>query len=601
MLHEAAEPDSPSSLATDSFSKSGSSEVPWSGSWTHWSDLGLPGGENFVLFPEDNRVESMNYPTSLPELSSFPAQATLPLSTSQEENQANSMKIEKRPAHELSSIPEFPEQSNIRHPDMEGSQVLQTYQMQSMPMEHQRKKRLIMARQDERIEQRGERSNSVRSPKKDVDNTRQSMADSADRGPLSDFNPGITYYSAYSSPWTGNTPGSIEVSPAYYSAQASPAVVLQTSSAVTQSMGPPKKLASEYIREARLRGLILPPNEELNWSGKSNGGQHVEFEQGTEVPLQVLGPIGMSLTATVDKVRCRRILLARKTMKCGRRFSLQDAFAEVEHLQKLRHPHIIQLVGSYLQGRKFAVLLYPVADYDLGSFFDEVLPLTSTSSYSFEAPVEALRDFFNCLVEALIYIHSCETKHLDIKPANILVKRSVDYLPHSYRVYIADFGISRSFPATDHSQTDAEILRTPKYCPLEVWNRETHGRAADIFAMGCVFMEMFTVLSGIDLDVFSDFRSQGLEERIPYRNSLGRVLEWSVQLRPKVNWVRHWHLDWTLDMLAEDPEKRSLPANRLYFNTLKRLRQEKLRESEEEDAKRCPWCWGTREVYRAEP
>ncbi|TVY57582.1 putative leucine-rich repeat receptor-like serine/threonine-protein kinase, partial [Lachnellula cervina] len=536
MMREAVEPDSPS--------------------WTHWSDLGLPGGENFVLFPENNFSESMDYSKSPPELSSFPAQATPPLSNPQEENEANSMKVEKRLAHELSTIPEYPEQLNIRHPDLEGPQIPQT------PMEHQGKKRLIMARQDERIERRGESLSSVRSPKKDVDNTKQSMADNAGRGPLSDFNQGISfstyenqfsedrsikaspnvsftspaYYSAYSSPWTGNTPVSIEASPAYYSAQTSPAVVFQTNSAATQSMGPPKKPASEYIREARSRGLILSPDEELNWSGKSNGGQHVEFALGTEVPLQVLGPIGMSLTATVDKVRCRRILLARKTMKCGRRFSLQDAFAEVEHLQKLRHPHIIQLVGSYLQGRKFAVLLYPVADYDLGSFFDEVLPLTSTSVCSTEAPVEALRDFFHCLVEALRYIHSCKTKHLDIKPANILVKRNVDYLPYGYRVYIADFGISRSFPATDHSQTDAEILRTPKYCPPEVWNRETHGRAADIFAMGCVFMEMFTVLGGIDLDVFSDFRSQGLEERIPYRNSLGRVLEWSAQLHPKAIW-----------------------------------------------------------------
>ena len=128
----------------------------------------------------------------------------------------------------------------------------------------------------------------------------------------------------------------------------------------------------EYIQAAGARGLLLPPDLELNWSGKENGGQHVEFAKREELPLEAISKIGMSLTATVDKVRCRRIMLARKTMTCGRRLSIQDALVEVEHLQKLRHAHIVQLVGSYLQGKKFAVLIYPVADCDLGNFLEEV-------------------------------------------------------------------------------------------------------------------------------------------------------------------------------------------------------------------------------------
>jgi len=138
----------------------------------------------------------------------------------------------------------------------------------------------------------------------------------------------------------------------------------------------------------------------LNWSGKANGGQHVEFAEGEELPFKVLGTIGANLTATVDKVRCRRILLARKTMLCGRRISLHDALAEVEHLQKLRHPHIIQLVGSYLQGKRFSVLLYPVADYDLGKFLENVSDIIQSSSHptltNKRLEVQALLGFFGC-------------------------------------------------------------------------------------------------------------------------------------------------------------------------------------------------------------
>jgi serine/threonine protein kinase len=306
-------------------------------------------------------------------------------------------------------------------------------------------------------------------------------------------------------------------------------------------------------------------------------------------------------------------------MVCGRRLSLHDAFVEVEHLQKLRHPHIIQLIGSYLQGKKFSVLLYPVADYDLGAFFDEVLPIASRVIREIdspdilplpavEPPFRALWDFFSCLVDALGYLHSRKTKHLDIKPGNILVKKHSDYR-NGHRVYIADFGISRSFPAVDHSQTDAHILRTPKYCAPEVWERGTHGRAADIFSMGCVFMEMLTVLCGIDLDEFSDFRSRDSEDCLPYRDSIGKVQEWGIQLEPKLLCLNQrvqqlgfppfhfWYsriVEVTADMLAENPEKRTIPDISRCATLLpdQRLRPEPWR---------CSLCYAAREVYREEP
>jgi serine/threonine protein kinase len=368
------------------------------------------------------------------------------------------------------------------------------------------------------------------------------------------------------------------------------------------------------MKAAHARGLILPIEEELNWSGKSNGGQHVEFERGEQLPFQIINTIGMSLTATVDKVRCRRIMLARKSMTCGRRLSVQDALTEVEHLQKLRHPHIIQLVGSYLQGKKFAVLLYPVADSDLSVFLEEVLNIVSTGALIRERTPDALAiislwTFLGCLSEALMYIHSRATKHLDIKPGNILIKRHPSYR-FGHRVYIADFGISRSFPALDRSQTDTPVPRTPKYCAPEVWNRETHGRSADIFSLGCVFLEMLTTLCGRDLDEFTDFRTQGEEENTAYQANLPRVYQWAEQLRGSLqrpivdaemeqfstalpsaidfgNPLRFqpdtiW-LDTSIQMLAGDPAKRVLSWVPLNLND-----------------EICSSCDGVREVYQEE-
>jgi hypothetical protein len=429
--------------------------------------------------------------------------------------------------------------------------------------------------------------------------------------PATNFTPG--FYSARKTPFYAGasnfSPASFRQSPAYYSAKSSYAMASAAGTKGSSTMP-----TSEYIKAAQEKGLILPLDQELNWSGKENGGQHVEFAKGEELPFQVLGPIGASLTATVDKVRCRRILLARKTMICGRRLSVEEALVEVEHLQKLRHPHIIQLVGSYLQGKKFSVLLYPVADCDLSVFLDEVFDcvsekpevnsLAANQNYTGCAPaaVASMWSFFGCLADAIRYIHFSARKHLDIKPGNILVKKHPDSI-YGYRVYIADFGISRSFRSLDHSQTDTAIRRTPKYCAPEVWDLDVHGRAADIFSLGCVFMEMLTVLCGRDLDDFADFRSQGLEGEGAYHESIERVSEWAETLRPHLMSYELYNsffmtfesadrylplmdgLDATLLMLQREPEKRKLPI----FNR------------GEPEGENCHTCGEIREVYREEP
>lgn len=314
------------------------------------------------------------------------------------------------------------------------------------------------------------------------------------------------------------------------------------------------------------------------------------------MPFEVIGPIGASLTAQIDKIRCRRILLARKTMVCGRRMTVEEALIEVEHLQKLRHPHIVQLVGSYLQGKKFSVLLYPVADCDFVDFLEQVLDIvqetpdmkyraangnrtvTAGTLFVGSAPqaIASMWHFFGCLVDAVRYIHSTARKHLDIKPGNILVRKHAQ-AAYGYRIYIADFGISRSFKSLDHSQTDTHIRRTPKYCAPEVWEQDVHGRAADIFSLGCVFMEMLTVLCGRDLDEFVDFRSQSGQGSGAYHESIDQVFEWAEQLRPELKDCFMYEtlfqtfesnvsmvpkingLHATLQMLARDPEERRMP------------------------------------------
>ena len=183
------------------------------------------------------------------------------------------------------------------------------------------------------------------------------------------------------------------------------------------------QLRPEFADLVRERGLQLPFSEEINWSGQ---GQHVEFRIAQQVPLKELNAIGHGGSAMVDSVLCRRIKLARKTMMCTRKQKLETMINEVEHLQSLRHPHIIQLVGSYLQGKKFSILLYPVAQWNLSTFLElcqdiENGPQTESEKIS-SLELAALPNLFQCITHALAYVHANTIKHMDMKPQNILVR-----------------------------------------------------------------------------------------------------------------------------------------------------------------------------------
>ncbi|ORX98106.1 hypothetical protein BCR34DRAFT_619205 [Clohesyomyces aquaticus] len=233
---------------------------------------------------------------------------------------------------------------------------------------------------------------------------------------------------------------------------------------------------------------ILPvdPMNEQDWSGR---GQYAEFQKRernrlNEI-LEVHDTLGSTSTAIVQSVKCRRILLARKTIYCSRRFTKEEAIEEVAHLNRLEHSHIVRVIGTYVMGNELSILLYPVAEYNLEDFF--------TVCEIADKARSALCRFPHCLVNAVAYIHSKLTKHMDIKPKNILAKR-IENGVYQFQVYIADFGISRSYENLDATETEGPTMFTRKYAAPEVVDRDKRGLAADIFSLGCVFLEIFAVL-----------------------------------------------------------------------------------------------------------
>jgi serine/threonine protein kinase len=97
------------------------------------------------------------------------------------------------------------------------------------------------------------------------------------------------------------------------------------------------------------------------------------------------------------------------------------------------------------------------------------------------------------LIHSLAFIHGKNVKHMDIKPKNLLVGAH-NAASDTYKIYIADFGIARSYKSAHDAETDSPIPFTRTYAAPEVALQDVRGFSADIFSLGCVFLEMLATL-----------------------------------------------------------------------------------------------------------
>ncbi|KAI9890172.1 MAG: hypothetical protein M1814_004454 [Vezdaea aestivalis] len=260
-----------------------------------------------------------------------------------------------------------------------------------------------------------------------------------------------------------------------------------------------------FMKTIAERGLMPSIEEQLDWSSR---GQHVEYELGDDPPLEAGRVLGWSSNAVVTEVNCRRIKLARKCIPC-QKLSLEESLWEIAHLQKLQHAHIVRLIGSYLQDGALNILLYPVAECNLKEF------MRKHSSEAYHMPrtqsdIECLHRPFllramTCLRGAVDYIHSQTIRHMDIKPTNILVKnvlrKSGSTIP-KWHILLTDFDVATDYKSSDTEHTNTARRFTELYASPEAADGDYKGRASDFFSLGCVFVEMITLVAGESLNGF---------------------------------------------------------------------------------------------------
>ena len=169
---------------------------------------------------------------------------------------------------------------------------------------------------------------------------------------------------------------------------------------------------------------------------------------------------------------------------------------------------------------------------------------------------------FGCLAKGLAYIHGRNLRHKDVKPDNILYEQTQSVQNPHDRFLWADFGLAYDFSDKEDSKTRSTKLYSPRYAPPEVvaanareklkavgkltsieengepmlraemnpkasdGEIEAHGRAADRFALGCIYLELLSRLVQQDLPLEPNH-----ENKIMFSNNIEGLCAWAAKMK----------------------------------------------------------------------
>ena len=331
---------------------------------------------------------------------------------------------------------------------------------------------------------------------------------------------------------------------------------------------------------------FLESHHQFKWPqniGKCSGNHcDISREQG-RIPLKWIQKISDKANASIDTYeagpdfRFQKTFVVKTIRDPDTRKAQRMTKNEVDNMRDLRHPHVTALLATFSYQARLSILIFPAACGDLHQFMKQLSRTfgkdrvalhadstvtvdndTTTSRYHVDSNVDftskhkehdrqdvtserwplmiptdempkMLRRYFVCLSQALNYLHGSGVRHKDIKPENILIDESGSVL-------LTDFGISRRFPKHTPHATNNEWKFTRKYASPEIMkDRHTiRDDPSDVFSLGCVFLEMATLLLGKNLDSLSDYYATIINESSKeeaYHCNLGKVYAWIDTLR----------------------------------------------------------------------
>ncbi|KAG0687804.1 ATP-dependent RNA helicase dbp4 [Pichia californica] len=215
---------------------------------------------------------------------------------------------------------------------------------------------------------------------------------------------------------------------------------------------------------------------------RGRNGEIIEFAwiKGELIGIGKFGKVYVAMNVTTgDLIAVKQMSINHKFLNRKETTDIVDTFkAEIDSLKDLDHINIVQYLGFEIKDNAYSIFLEYVSGGSIGHLLRKY--------GKFDEPV--IKDLTVQMLHGINYIHSKGILHRDLKADNLLLE--VDGV-----LKISDFGISKRAKDIYTSQSKLNFQGTIFWMAPEIIN-DTHGvgynAKVDIWALGCVVMEMFT-------------------------------------------------------------------------------------------------------------
>ena len=153
---------------------------------------------------------------------------------------------------------------------------------------------------------------------------------------------------------------------------------------------------------------------------------------------------------------------------------------EAKTIARLDHPNIIHIHDVFAENNT----AYYVMEYIEGESLADVV--RKGGALKEEEAVEYIR----IIASAIGYIHEQRIMHLDIKPANIMLRK------RDNRAILIDFGLSKQYDGDGHQTSSTPVGISAGYAPMEQYQQggvKEFSPETDIYSLGAT---LYTLVTG---------------------------------------------------------------------------------------------------------
>ena len=157
---------------------------------------------------------------------------------------------------------------------------------------------------------------------------------------------------------------------------------------------------------------------------------------------------------------------------------LNKFIKEARTISQLDHPNIIRILDIFKENNT----AYYVMDFIEGSSLDDIVNKRGA------LPEKEAVDYIKQVSSALDYIHQRSINHLDVKPANIMVR-------NDNKAILIDFGVSKQYDEQGEQTSTTPVGISYGYAPLEQYRPggvSEFSPQADIYSLGATLYRLLT-------------------------------------------------------------------------------------------------------------